>query len=336
MDFPSYDFDNLNETDVREEIIAPLLRELGYRSGTENDIIREQLLKYPREYLGRKKENDPMLRGKADYICEVKNKTRWVMEAKAPSEDISANTIEQAWSYANHPEIRSVYFCVCNGLRMCIFQTNKGASAPPIFECIYEELQEKLQTIKNILSPQSIIRDYPTYEPDYGEPLASQLRSFARLTNGQITYQRNSLNLKPFEGMVMAITDGSVERTETGRIEAYIKTQVPFQQLQDLNEKLGLHEFGLQTDDKYISTECSAPTTFLGKNEIVLLRGTKSLDLLTWQEVTLQMNLSVVTETMAVGHLDDNIFSGTFAAKLLYKEIQMSIQLEGVFKAHVS
>lgn len=59
MIFPDYNFEELNETDVREEIIAPLLRELGYRSGTENDVIREQLLKYPRSYLGRKSVMTP-------------------------------------------------------------------------------------------------------------------------------------------------------------------------------------------------------------------------------------------------------------------------------------
>jgi hypothetical protein len=34
-------FEEFNETDVREEIIASLLRALGYCSGTDNNIIRE-------------------------------------------------------------------------------------------------------------------------------------------------------------------------------------------------------------------------------------------------------------------------------------------------------
>ncbi len=32
MEFVEFDFVGLNEQDIREEIIAPLLRELGYRS----------------------------------------------------------------------------------------------------------------------------------------------------------------------------------------------------------------------------------------------------------------------------------------------------------------
>lgn len=277
------------------------------------------------------------MRGKADYICEVKNKTRWVIEAKSPSESITdIDAIEQTWSYANHPEVRSVYFCLCNGLNFFIFLTHKGANASAIFECAYEEMEDKLNTIKNILAPQAILRDYPDYKPDYGEPLALSLRSFARLTNGQITYQTNSLNIKPFQGLVMTITDGSVERDETGNIDAYVKTQVSFQQLQDLNEKLGLHEFSLETADRNISENPETPTQFIGKNEVVLPSGMKVLDLLTWQEVALQMNLSVTTETLAVGFLENKIFQGTFMARLLYQEIQVSIQFDGTFTAHIN
>ena len=32
-------FEEFNETDVQEEIIAPLLRALGYWSGTDNNIV---------------------------------------------------------------------------------------------------------------------------------------------------------------------------------------------------------------------------------------------------------------------------------------------------------
>ncbi|MBU6475326.1 MAG: hypothetical protein KGQ70_05120, partial [Alphaproteobacteria bacterium] len=52
MDFPAFDFSTLSEADIREEIVAPLLKSLGYRSGTENNIIREQTLRYPHISLG--------------------------------------------------------------------------------------------------------------------------------------------------------------------------------------------------------------------------------------------------------------------------------------------
>src|SRR5687767_7850797 len=91
-------FDKLNEADIREEVIARILSELGYRSGTEFDIIREQSLRYPRSFLGTKNPaKDPDLRGKADYILDIRRRVRWVIEAKAPGIDIAADDIEQAW-----------------------------------------------------------------------------------------------------------------------------------------------------------------------------------------------------------------------------------------------
>ena len=69
-------FEEFNETDVREEIIAPLLRRLGYSSRTDNNIIREQPLRYAKSFLGRKNPSkDPELRGVADYILEAKWKS---------------------------------------------------------------------------------------------------------------------------------------------------------------------------------------------------------------------------------------------------------------------
>lgn len=104
MIFEALDFKNFNETDVREEIIAPLIRYLGYRSGTLHEVIREQSLCYPKASMGRKKPNsDPVLRGKADYILEAGGSVRWIIEAKAPDVEIDTDAIEQAFTYANHP-----------------------------------------------------------------------------------------------------------------------------------------------------------------------------------------------------------------------------------------
>jgi type I site-specific restriction endonuclease len=95
----------LSEAAVREEISAPLLRELGYRSNTENDIRYEVNLRYPKDFLGLKKDTDPPLRGKADYVCKAGGRVAWVIEAKSSEADITAEAVEQAYTYARHPEI---------------------------------------------------------------------------------------------------------------------------------------------------------------------------------------------------------------------------------------
>jgi hypothetical protein len=336
MDFTQYNFDNLNETDIREEIIAPLLRHLGYRSGTENNIIREQALSYPKLSLGRKQKNDPILRGRADYICDVQGKMKWVIEAKAPAALLDKEAEEQSWSYANHPEIRAIYFCLCNGKEFQVFQTNSGPDAEPIFNCKYEELIESTDTIRNILSPDSIIRDYPEYEIDYGKPIGTGLRSIVRVTNGSITYHSNSINLKPLIGMMTSITKGSVERNEDGVLEAYIETQVPYQSLQKLNEKLGLHSSRLTSEDRMISNDPQYPSIFSSLTNHIIPQGEMILDLTTWKEQPFPLNVTVQTQTIASGYLDGNKFTGQFKAILFYREFNIKVTMDGSFNAHLA
>lgn len=336
MDFPQYDFDNLNETDIREEIIAPLLRHLGYRSGTENNVIREQQLAYPKSSLGRKKKNDPILRGKADYICTVQGQINWVIEAKAPDADLDNDAVEQSWTYANHPEIRAVYFCLSNGVDFKIFQTNRGPETVPIFQCNYENMEKSLSTIRNILSPEAILRDHPEYELDTGVPIGPGLRSIVRITNGSITFRSNTLNFQPLTGLTMTITDGSLERNENGQLETYIETEVPFQSLQKLNEKLGLHSMRMLSETDSLSAIPDNPTTFVSTTNHILPQGEMVLDLTTWKKTQIPINLTVKAQTSAVGFLENNTFHGEFKAILTYHEIRLTLEMEGFFRVHLS
>jgi hypothetical protein len=58
------DFDSMNETDVREIVVRPLIERLGYRHGTEATIHTEKILRYDRAFLGRKnpKKDPPLTR----------------------------------------------------------------------------------------------------------------------------------------------------------------------------------------------------------------------------------------------------------------------------------
>lgn len=47
MHFHPYSFETMNEADVREEIVSPLLWHLGYRTGSVHNVVREQPLSYP-------------------------------------------------------------------------------------------------------------------------------------------------------------------------------------------------------------------------------------------------------------------------------------------------
>ena len=165
MDIDGISFEGMNEADVREEFVTPLLRRLGYRSGFKHNIVREQSLRYPRSSLGRKKRSDPMLRGKADYICEANGRIRWVIEAKAPSESLGIDEAEQAYTYARHPEVRAVYFCLTNGHEFVVYRTDESPDAGPVLTVDYDDFPAGFSRIESLLSPAAVVRDHP--EIDY-------------------------------------------------------------------------------------------------------------------------------------------------------------------------
>jgi len=334
MKFEPLNFDQLNETDIREEVISPILRSLGYRSGTPNNIIREQHLKYPKIFLGRKNPSkDPEVRGIADYICEVEDKIRWVIEAKSPSVDITSEEVEQSYSYANHAEIRAVYFCICNGREIQIHQTNRGPSVGAILTVSYEKINDDLDLIKNILSPSSILRDFPELEIDYGKPIGPGLRSVVRITGGQIIFSENSIDVPAFKGFTLSVTDGAVER-KNGNLVAFINTRSPFAQLQALNEKLGLSSFEAVSSDESISTDPDNPTKFLNSQKVILPAGERLLDFNSWQQIELPINITCQTETLAIGYMRRQEFIGQFQCKLFYVEYRTHIGMLGDFKIH--
>ena len=88
--FKSLDVSSMNETDVREAIVRPLLNALGYRHGTKANIRTELTLRYDQSFLGRKAPGkDPKLQGRADYVCEVIPYGRWIVEVKSPANDLT-------------------------------------------------------------------------------------------------------------------------------------------------------------------------------------------------------------------------------------------------------
>lgn len=338
MLFPEINFNKLNETDVREEIISPLLRELGYRSGTDYDVIREQNLRYPQRQLGRKKpDKDPPIRGKADYICEVNNLIRWVIEAKSPDAQIETDHIEQAYSYANHPEVRAVYFCITNGREIHVFNTSHGPGAPAIMTIPYEELENSFYRVANILGPDAILKNFPNPKPDTGKPIGPGLRSIVRITNGYINYTSCSMDIPALKQLTITIDGGDVQRDEDGQLVVLLNTRTPIQYIQTLNEKLGLASFEVSCDDESISTNKAKPNIFTGETQITFPAGQKTFDINSWEEIEIPINMEMRTETIASGYLLDQCFLGTFEANIIYLNLDIPpITMSGDFKIHLA
>lgn len=289
-------FNLLNETDVREEIIAPWLRSLGYRSGTVHNIRRELCLRYDRLSFGRKKATrDPELRGKADYVLEADGRVRWVLEAKPPSSDLGVDEVEQSWTYANHPEVRAVYHCLCNGRKLDVYRTNSGPSHPCILSLSHAELLQPAgwSQLERLLSPESVIRDNPDIVLDLGTPLGPGLRSFAQIVGGHIRYHRSSLQMPVLTQMQISAVGGALQRSTDGKLVATIQTRAPTFDLQALLERMQLTSFTITCDDDAISLDPNHPSVFYYSGQVLFPAGEVMPNLATWDSHTLVESIHV-------------------------------------------
>lgn len=155
--FGTYNLEAMNETDVREIIVRPFLHQLGYRQGTDANILSEKALRYSKVFLGRKNaKNDPDLSGRADYICDVVSFGRWTVEVKSPRQDLTIDDAHQAHTYAAHPEIGAIFSLLTNGHEFRLYRFS--APEVPIFTWNVEETEKYLMNIENLLSPEAIKR----------------------------------------------------------------------------------------------------------------------------------------------------------------------------------
>lgn len=157
-----FDFSILNDLDykedaMREDLLTPLLRSLGYENSGKSKLVRTKSLKHPFFNLGTKKLEITLI---PDYLLEIQGKVKCVIEAKSPCIDISGNqTIGQVYSYAFHPEVMSEYFGLCNGKEIVIYKNN---SSQPIFKesMIDIIMGSKWDELHRLLSVQSFTKPH--------------------------------------------------------------------------------------------------------------------------------------------------------------------------------
>ncbi|MCL1947044.1 MAG: type I restriction enzyme HsdR N-terminal domain-containing protein [Chitinivibrionia bacterium] len=164
--FSDLDFDKVkdfNESDVRADIIEPIIKALGF-SG--ENIVRE---KHFELQSGSKKEKTTLI---PDYLLKIGESYAWVLEAKAPDKNIF-DCVKQAYSYASHIEIRSIYFALCNGVEFAAFRTNSPDS--PVLFFKISEIDNNLESLKKLLSV-NCFQSGKTVS--YEKPILSQNRDF--------------------------------------------------------------------------------------------------------------------------------------------------------------
>lgn len=105
------DFTGYSETDVREEFLVELVKLLGYRRELDYSVSREDQFTLNPLFL-----SIGSSRIKLDYLCSLRKKFFWIIEAKSgKSKSLEKDDIGQAHFYSVHPEINSRYFIVSNG-----------------------------------------------------------------------------------------------------------------------------------------------------------------------------------------------------------------------------
>jgi len=140
---------DFKEDSVREMIILPILKKLGY---SEEHIIRSKTLEHPFLKIGSNK-NIPV-RLIPDYVIKVDDFYPFVLDAKSPKQKIVNDyNVEQVYSYAMHSEIRSNYFALCNGIEFSLYSIFKPRE--PVLFFKLENFEDYWEILKRYLSIES-------------------------------------------------------------------------------------------------------------------------------------------------------------------------------------
>jgi hypothetical protein len=164
FDFSILDNSGFLEDSVREEIITPILHDLGYSATGQNRIVRSKSLTHPFVYIGTIQRKINII---PDYVLYVNNEPAIVLDAKAPNENINSGAnVEQAFSYAIHKEIRAWLYGLCNGRKLTIFSIS---DYEPIADIDLVNIKDYWNEIERFLKPEYYERPYlADFHPDLG------------------------------------------------------------------------------------------------------------------------------------------------------------------------
>ncbi len=143
---------DFKEDSVREEIISPILKSLGYGVTKPHRTLRSKGLEHPFVSVGSARKKITCI---PDYLMEVDDKYAWVLEAKSPNENIiSGKHVEQAYSYAIHSEIRVPLFSLCNGKEFVLYHISNDK---PLLNFDMIALPNYLESLAKYVAPSNVL-----------------------------------------------------------------------------------------------------------------------------------------------------------------------------------
>jgi len=165
FDFSIVDELDFREDSVREVLLVPLLNSLGFTEKEPYRIIRGRPIKHPFVYIGTTKKNITII---PDYLLQREGENAWVLDAKAPGENINTGkNVEQAYSYAIHPEIRVPLYALCNGRKLVVFHISQEEA---VLDIELRDVGKAWHPIVDLLGCRSAWPNgiAPGFHPDFG------------------------------------------------------------------------------------------------------------------------------------------------------------------------
>jgi hypothetical protein len=155
---------NFKEDSVREVIIAPMLSRLGYHPTGDQTVVRSKSLTQPFIYVGTRRHPVTII---PDYTLNFQGRPVLILDAKSPSESVTLPAhVQQAYSYAIHPEVRVNHFALCNGRRLVIYSVD---TQNPLLDISYEEFESRWEDIETFLKPKYLLNpELRKFAPDFG------------------------------------------------------------------------------------------------------------------------------------------------------------------------
>ena len=174
FDFSLLESPDFKEDSVREEIVLPILHALGYSAGGLQ-IVRSRALLHPFVNIGSQRRKITLI---PDYLLTAGNKPSWILDAKAPEEEIgSGENVEQAYSYAIHPDIRVKIYSLCNGREFIAFNIDEQN---PIIYFQISEIGLYWQQLYDLLSPPAVVK--PKAVADKPKTYAEETFDYTQIT----------------------------------------------------------------------------------------------------------------------------------------------------------
>jgi len=162
FDFTLLDDPGFKEDSVREELIYPLLRRLGYSASPPNQITRSPVLLHPYVYIGSKPHKINIV---PDYLIKRDGQPFFILDAKRPSEEIVRGVnVEQAYSYAIHKDVRAEVFALCNGREFALFHISHW---PALLTFSLADTENAWSKLAAIIGTDAVQRE-ATFHPDLG------------------------------------------------------------------------------------------------------------------------------------------------------------------------